>query len=62
MCKADGRRRPGTAREGEREGYDGGRKENHPDKAELDPVVRLGEVVDRHEPHEDVQEQDTPWA
>ena len=34
-----------------------GRKEDHPDEAELNPVVRLREVVDRHEPHEDVQEE-----
>ena len=35
----------------------GSRQEDHPDEAELDPVVRLREVVDRHEPHEDVQEE-----
>lgn len=33
------------------------REEDHPDEAELDPVVRLREVVDRYEPHEDVQKE-----
>ena len=34
-----------------------GTQEDHPDERELNPVVRLREVVDRHEPHEDVQDE-----
>ena len=31
----------------------GCRREVHPNETEPDPVIRLHEVVDRHEPHED---------